>query len=38
MASASMGLIMIFSYGKAIAEFAATVLVILACIKYLKRK
>lgn len=36
MASASMGLVMIFGYGKAIAEFVATVLVILACIKYLK--
>ena len=38
MASASIGLVMIFGYGKAIAEFAATVLVILACIKYLKSK
>ena len=37
MASASMGiLVMIFSYGKVLAEFAATVLVIFACIKYLK--
>ena len=38
MASISMGLVMIFSYGRAIAEFIATVLVILACIKYLKTK
>ena len=38
MASASMGLVMIFSYGKAIVELAATVLVIFACIKYLKNK
>lgn len=38
MASISMGLVMLFSYGRAIAEFIATVLVILACIKYLKTK
>ena len=38
MATASMGFVMILSYGKAIAEFAATVLVILACVKYLKSK
>ncbi len=31
-----MALVMIFSYGKAILEFAATVLIILACWKYLK--
>ena len=35
---ASMGIIMMFSYGKAIAEFAATILVILACVKYLRSK
>ena len=38
MASATMGLVMILGYGKTIAEFAATVLVILACVKYLKSK
>lgn len=27
---------LIFAYGKAVLDFAATVLVILACIKYLK--
>lgn len=38
MASLSMGFVMILSYGRAIADFIATVLVILACIKYLKAK
>ena len=31
-----MALVMIFSYGKAVLELAAHVLIILACIKYLK--
>ena len=31
-------LMMIFSYGKAILELAATVLIILACTKYLRNK
>ena len=35
---AGMGIIMIFGYGKAVAEFAATILVIPACIKYLRSK
>ena len=38
MATASMGLMMIFNIGRAIVEFVAGVLVILACIKYLKSK
>ena len=35
---ASMGFVMLLGYGKAILEFVATVLVIFACIKYLKGK
>lgn len=31
-----MALVMIFSYGKAILEIAAYILVILACLKYLR--
>ena len=38
METVSTGLVMILLYGKDIAEFAAAVLVILACIKYLKSK
>ena len=38
MASVSTGIVMIFIYGKDIVEFAAAILVILACIKYLKSK
>lgn len=38
MASVETVLVMILLYGKEIAEFAAVMLVILACIKYLKSK
>ena len=31
-----MAFVMVFSYGKAILELAAHVLVILACVKYLR--
>ena len=32
----TMGIMMILSYGKAILELLATVLIILSCIKYLR--